>query len=99
MSGSVTPSESLEKLEYLLHLYECHLSSHRLKHTHGTLRVIVTTTATLLENALQLKLSKLAETIFDLLKGRAEFMEGYRNLPGKEVGHISDVHARVVISM
>jgi hypothetical protein len=86
-----TLNESIEKLEHLLHTYESHLSSHRLKYKVGTLRVVLTYAASIAENALKLKLAKLTETVFDWLQGSAEFMRDNRDLPGKEVAYISEV--------
>ena len=87
-----TVNESIEKLEYLLHMYERHLARHHLTYEVGTLRVILTYAASIAENALKLKLANLTETVFDLVQPRLEFMPD--NLPGKEVAYISDVKAQ-----
>jgi hypothetical protein len=88
-------NEISDRIDYLLNDYESHLNFHKLKHTHSTLRVWVTTVAEIAESLLTLKFSKIAETVFTLSEKNLELYEAELQAPGREIAYISKVRGFV----
>lgn len=82
-------NEISDRIDYLLNDYESHLNFHKLKHTHSTLRVWVTTVAEIAESLVRLKFSKIAETVFTLSEKNLELYEAELQAPGREIAYIS----------
>lgn len=82
-------NEISDRIDYLLNDYERHLNFHKLKHTHSTLRVWVTTVAEIAESLVRLKFSKIAETVFTLSEKNLELYEAELQAPGREIAYIS----------
>jgi len=81
--------EISDRIDHLLHEYEQHLNFHKLKYTHGTFRVFVTTLSEIIENLVTLKFSKVTETIFSLSEKKLDLFEAEMQAPGREVAYIS----------
>jgi hypothetical protein len=81
--------EISDRIDHLLHEYEQHLNFHKLKYTHGTFRVFITTLSEIIENLVTLKFSKVTETIFSLSEKKLDLFEVEMQAPGREVAYIS----------
>lgn len=92
----LTPTETEEKLEYLLDQYLSHMKLHRMKTDTGTLETIVTTGAEVLGDLVSFKWGKAAQALFSLKRRQIALMEGELTSPGSEVAYI--VKARETFS-
>ncbi len=82
--------EISDRIDHLLHEYEQHLKFHRLKYTHGTFRVFMTTASEILEGLVRLKFSKVTETLFSLSEKKLDLFEAELSAPGREIAYISN---------
>lgn len=84
----VSAKEIEQKLEFLLIEYSNHLDFHKLKYSQGVMEIIISTSLSIIENVLQLKLSDASKVLFDIKKKRIDLLESERNALGKEVAYI-----------
>lgn len=77
-----------EELEYLLDEYSKHLTLHNIKTRRGFLETLLVGGATLVENLVKLKLSKVAKGLFAFRQQQIVLMEEELKLPGREVAYI-----------
>lgn len=87
-STNISAKEIEQKLEFLMMEYTNHLDFHKLKYSNGVIETIITTSLSIIENVLQLKLSDASKVIFDLSKKQIDLLESERNAVGKEVAYI-----------
>jgi hypothetical protein len=74
--------------------YERYMRQQHRKVNLGVMETIVTTAAEIVEDALKLKLSKLAKTVFSIRKGPMQLLEAELQAPGKEMAYLSHVYER-----
>ncbi|GAA6766486.1 hypothetical protein AAFH68_24280 [Flavobacterium sp. CGRL1] len=84
----VSGKEIEQKLEFLLIEYSNHLDFHKLKYSQGVMETIISTSLSVIENVLQLKLSDASKVLFDIKRKRIDLLESERNALGKEVAYI-----------
>ena len=84
-----TKDEIEERIKYLMHEYESHLKLHKLKYSHGTIRILVTTSLDVLENAVKLKWGTVAKSLFSLKEKEYDLLQADMNAPGKEVAYLT----------
>lgn len=84
----ISAKEVEQKLDFLLTEYSNHLDFHKLKYSQGVIETIITTSLSIIENVLQLKLSDASKVIFDIKRKRIDLLESERNALGKEVAYI-----------
>jgi len=80
-----------QKLDYLLAQYEERMINGKIKYQVGTMELIVTTSAVVLENIVKLNWSKAAKGIFDLKRRNIDLMIGETLAPGREVAYLSKI--------
>jgi hypothetical protein len=88
-TSSPPPTHLTEEIEWLLHEYEDHMKLHQLKIKKGTLEMIVTLAAGLLEDVIKLKLQDAVGLLFERNRRRIALMEAERNAPGRELAYLS----------
>jgi hypothetical protein len=87
-NSRMTGRELEDKLEWLISDYEQHMRIHRMKYRRGVLETVVTVAAEILENALKLRLGKLAKGIFSYKEHRIALLEAEMKAPGREIAYI-----------
>ncbi len=92
-TGSIDPRHMDGEIEWLLHEYEEHMRLHQLKINKGTLEMIVTLAAGLLEDVVKLKFRDAAGLLFERTHRKVALMEAERNAPGREVAYLSRVRS------
>jgi hypothetical protein len=84
----LSTEEVAEKLEYLLYQYEQYMKIHKMKMRSGTLQTVIVSAAELLENAMKLKLGKLAKELFSVQQRKVDLLEAEIKSPGAELAYI-----------
>jgi hypothetical protein len=87
-NSQMTGRELEDKLEWLISDYEQHMRIHRMKYRRGVLETVVTVAAEILENALKLRLGKLAKGIFSYKEQKIALLEAEMKAPGREIAYI-----------
>jgi hypothetical protein len=88
-TSSTSPVHVAEEIQWLLHEYEEHMKLHQLKINRGTLEMVVTLAAGLLEDVMKLKLRDAVGLLFERNRRRIALMEAERSAPGREVAYLS----------
>jgi hypothetical protein len=94
--AATTPRETSEleqELEWLLHEYEEHMRLHRMKVNKGSLEVVVTLAAELVEDVAKLRLRNAAGLLFERRRREIALLEAERSAPGRELAYISKAKA------
>jgi len=84
-------NEIIDRYRFLYAEYEHQLNLHQMKYKKSTLEVVVNTTLEIIENALKLKISKIAKALFSIKTAEIGMMEEEANIFGREVAYIFDV--------
>lgn len=84
----LTGTEVEDELDYLLEVYEKHLSLHEMKYRHTSLEAFVVTGAGVLEDLVRFKFSSGAKRLFDFKRRRVAMVEEKQKLPGSEVAYV-----------
>lgn len=87
--------EISERIESLIYEYETHLKLHKLKFSHGSMRVFVTSALEILENLATLKFSKVVDSMFSLQSKEIDLLEAQLKAPGKEIAYIVDANNKL----
>ena len=82
------PIELADKLEWLIAQYQTHVKIHRMKFESGTAELILTTTASALEELVHFRFGKLAQILFGFKRSKLALLEAEINAPGSEVAYI-----------
>jgi hypothetical protein len=82
------PHEILDKLETLLSQYQSQLELNRLKFKLGTMEVIVTATAGVVEELINLNFGKAVKAALEFKQRRVELLQAEINAPGSELAYI-----------
>jgi len=79
LKSDQSPKEISDKLEYSIYSFQKKLDLHKIKSRQSTWETIVVTSLEVIENTMQLKLSKAAETLFKLGKEKVNLFEAEIN--------------------
>ena len=89
--GQLSAIEIKERIEWLSYQHEKLMKIHKIKAGVGVLETIVTSTAEVIENLLQIRFEKAARSLFSFKRARLSLMEAEIASPGKEVAYIFKV--------
>jgi hypothetical protein len=73
--ANLSKRDVADELEWLLHEYESHMRSHKMKTQKGLFETVVTVAAEVAEDLAKLKLGKLAKLPFELSTRKIELLE------------------------
>lgn len=88
-TSSIAPRHLDQEIEWLLHEYEEHMRLHQLKINKGTLEMVVTLAAGLVEDVVKLKFRDAMGLLFERTHRRIALMEAERSAPGRELAYLS----------
>ena len=88
-TGTIDPQKLEQEIEWLLHEYEEHMRLHQLKINKGSLEMVVTLAAGLVEDVVKLKFRDAAGLLFERTHRRIALMEAERGAPGRELAYLS----------
>ena len=80
--------EILDELRGLVQEYQNNINYHKMKHTHSSLEVAVTTTVSVAEDLVKFKWSDAVKSIFNISKQNIALLQDEKNSPGKEIAYI-----------
>lgn len=86
--GTLTKVELQDLLEHNLAEFEHHMSLHRIKHSRGILRILLTTSAGLLEELVHLRFRKALDVVFEASAHRLALMEAEASAPGRALAYV-----------
>lgn len=90
MATGSTESRNVEQeLEWLVNEYEEHMRLHRLKVNKGTLEIVVTFAAALVEDIVKLRLRDAVGLLFEGRRRTIALAEAERAAPGRELAYLS----------
>lgn len=82
------PYELADKLEWLTEQYKTHVRLHKMKFEMGTAELILTTTASAIEELLHFRFGSFAKMLFGLKRARVDLLEAEIQAPGSEVAYV-----------
>ncbi len=86
--GQLTGFEIAEKIDYLLHEYEQHISLHKMKTSSCSLETLLMIPAQILEGFFKLKPTKAIKGVFAFKHRKVELREAELKAPGRELAYI-----------
>lgn len=86
--ADLKPHEIADKIAHLLDDYTEHMKLHHLKYDLGTVEMVVTTGAEVLEGLLRFKPTKIVSALFSFGKRELDLKEAELRAPGREVAFI-----------
>lgn len=84
-----------EKLNHLYNEYENGMKYHKMKTGLGSFKLVIITTAEVLENLVTLKWSTAAKTVFDIFDSQTKLAELEMNTAGRELAFIHAINDRL----
>lgn len=87
-TGSRSKAELQDLVDHNLEEYRQHLRLHRIRHSPGIVRLLLTVPAAFLEELVRLRFTKLLDVVFLATERRASLMEAEASAPGRELAYL-----------